>query len=1396
MTVKHIQRNMTLKHVGKRGPQGIAGLIQEIIAGENITVDSTDPTRPIVAGVSGGVVDATALIKGKLKLAGDLGGTADTPLVKRTNRFIIAPYGDTRPADYTCAGPSDNHIEINQAIVAANALPGGADVELLDGYFELGSRVMRLPNVHIYGQGIKHTKVGVVSGANFTMFDMDKAFYNETNPLDNMMMADMEISGENMSPSSEKKAINGGNFTNSKLFRIWAHHTTATGIGDDDFYGCTIDQCLVTDCGYQNKRTFVAASWSSNVFTFETSTAHGYTGWATASGTLTSTGTISDTETVTIAGVVYTFKTTLSGAAFEVLIDGSAAQALTNLKAAVNLAGTIGVDYGAGTTRHPSVTAGSLTTTTLAFSASTIGSSGNSITTAQTGANISFSGATLSGGVSGNKIVIAGMVPKLYNGTFNVTTVPDSTHFTISSATNTTGLNFTIDPGIATTLGHSSDSILGHNGFGIASGALEAEVCIVTNSVAINNQNNNFLIEADNNNGLGNEVYIFTNCVSVSAGSCGFRNTGSPNTQFNNSYDFGSPIGGQAGSTFANRTITAASWLGGVITFTTSSSYLHSVGDKVTISSMVPEAYNGIFTVQGTPTSTTFTVNLASDPGAAVHLGSSAYEAHPVDGSSFNNMIFSHNLDYGLLLPDEGVTVNNPVIKSCYNYGARLNSVSNCHLNGVRIYGNGRQGISIIMGGGVYAPMDHLTISGHIYNNGQRFASCDGIDVSPSATSSPIQNVTLDVHCYDNQETKTQRYGVILRSGGTLSNVQVRGNLSGNATGPILVQNTSDSISVTDVVGVNPNSKKNMDNISGSTTFDVAVANTFIGTLTGNITAVMTTPPIGGAHMTWILAQDATGSRTLSLPANAASGTTLTLSTTAGAIDILNWVYDNVGGKWRLASRSMGNNGVGTLSNIVVTTPSGGNVTSAAITQNDTVNNPIAEVITNAGTNHGLQIVQNGVLGSSKYGLFIDSNAAQVNAPLMRIRQQNASSTQAALQLDQAGSGAALSIVTGNLSLTGGANIALSATTGTQIGTATSQKLGFYAATPIVQPGATTEIGTVLSNLGLRAAGTAYPITTSGLATLTGGVTISAGTLALAGATITNTGTLTLPTSTDTLVGRATTDTLTNKTLTSPAITTPTGIVKGDVGLGNVDNTSDANKPISTATQTALNDKPSLTTASTYTAGAKQTVSHSATTSGFSLGNVAGNPSGAVEGDVWYNSTNDSVSFRAGASVRIVATLDATQTLTNKTLTSPAITTPTGIVKGDVGLANVDNTSNATERAATATLTNKRVTKRSTTAAGPGATPSINTDNVDYAEFTGLAAAITSMTTNLTGTPTRGDTLWLSFTDNGTARAITWGASFESSTVALPTTTVINTRLDVGFNWNVATTKWRCVAVA
>lgn len=112
----------------------------------------------------------------------------------------------------------------------------------------------------------------------------------------------------------------------------------------------------------------------------------------------------------------------------------------------------------------------------------------------------------------------------------------------------------------------------------------------------------------------------------------------------------------------------------------------------------------------------------------------------------------------------------------------------------------------------------------------------------------------------------------------------------------------------------------------------------------------------------------------------------------------------------------------------------------------------------------------------------------------------------------------------------------------------------------------------------------------------------------------------------------------------------------------------------------------------------------------------------------------------------------------------------------------------------TNTLTNKRITKRTGTTTS-SATPTINTDNVDFYSITAQTEAITSFTTNLSGTPTEGQTLWIAITGTA-ARAITWGASFEASTVALPTTTVSTNRLDVGFVWNTVTSKWRCVASA
>ena len=113
----------------------------------------------------------------------------------------------------------------------------------------------------------------------------------------------------------------------------------------------------------------------------------------------------------------------------------------------------------------------------------------------------------------------------------------------------------------------------------------------------------------------------------------------------------------------------------------------------------------------------------------------------------------------------------------------------------------------------------------------------------------------------------------------------------------------------------------------------------------------------------------------------------------------------------------------------------------------------------------------------------------------------------------------------------------------------------------------------------------------------------------------------------------------------------------------------------------------------------------------------------------------------------------------------------------------------------TQTITNKRRTRR-VVSVTQAATPAIDSDNIDVASIVGLAQAITSFTTNLTGTPVAGDLLEVQIIDNGVARAITWGAKFESTTVALPIITVVSTMLKVLFEWNTANSKWDCVAIA
>ncbi|QKF94437.1 hypothetical protein QKU48_gp0979 [Fadolivirus algeromassiliense] len=214
-------------------------------------------------------------------------------------------------------------------------------------------------------------------------------------------------------------------------------------------------------------------------------------------------------------------------------------------------------------------------------------------------------------------------------------------------------------------------------------------------------------------------------------------------------------------------------------------------------------------------------------------------------------------------------------------------------------------------------------------------------------------------------------------------------------------------------------------------------------------------------------------------------------------------------------------------------------------------------------------------------------------------------------------------------------------------------------------------------------------------------------------ANISNTGTLTLPTSTDTLVGRNTTDTLTNKTLTSPIIST-------------IVNTGTLTLPTSTDTLVARSTSDTLANKSLR----NDTCLHvDPTDTTKKIGFVTSGATTATTLTLAGVQTASRTLTLPDATDTLVGR-NTTDTLTNKTLTSPIISS----INNTGTLTLPTSTDTLVGRTTTDTLTNKTLIDNSTVIADL-------TDLTKQIRFD--AGGSTSTSTTITATQTANRTITL-----------------------------------------------------
>lgn len=244
-----------------------AGQVNSIVAGTNVTVDSSDPRNPIMNATGGGGSGTVDTVQGGNGVSVDSSNPANpivsadiNPTTGQYKTYLTVGFSN---ADYTCDGTNDD-VQIQQAI---DALPSTGGIVFVKGsstVYDIGATVIIDAYQTILGAGTGATTFKAKNSLNAYVFSTATTASASWRKI---YMAHFKIDG-NRGGNTSGGGIYCHNSRNSTFYDLWVTESDdyAINLDGDSALGWfnQVDRCEVDLCDAGFHSRFCEHNWFSH----------------------------------------------------------------------------------------------------------------------------------------------------------------------------------------------------------------------------------------------------------------------------------------------------------------------------------------------------------------------------------------------------------------------------------------------------------------------------------------------------------------------------------------------------------------------------------------------------------------------------------------------------------------------------------------------------------------------------------------------------------------------------------------------------------------------------------------------------------------------------------------------------------------------------------------------------------------------------------------------------------------------------------------------------------------------------------------------------------------------------------------------------------------------------